>query len=137
MTFVTAPGVSDHLDAVQAYFGKVTPASTGVRDDIKYIFICFTNRCGSNFIANSICSSGYLNLAGEFFNADAIIGNCRALELTSISEYFNWLTYREGKNGWLVSKLAVGHLEILTRAGIFDQIFDISRFVMVDRKDKL
>ena len=37
-----------------------------------FLFLCFTNRCSSNYIAKSIASDGQLNVAGEFFNADTI-----------------------------------------------------------------
>jgi trehalose 2-sulfotransferase len=76
-------------------------------------------------------------MAGEFFNADAVISNCRNLELASPGEYLNWLTYREGKNGFLVSKLSITHLEMLEKLEILNRIYDVSLFIMASRDDKL
>jgi LPS sulfotransferase NodH len=130
-------GGNDHIQMVEARLGEIVPTATELRRDIRYVFLCFTNRCGSNFLANALGSSGHLNRAGEFFNWDAIVDNCLEEKLTSLPEYVNSLTYREGKNGFLVSKLSYMHLEILGKAGILDRIIDLSRFVLVERIDKL
>ena len=128
---------NDHMRMVEARLGAIVPTATEVRREIRYVFLCFTNRCGSNFLANALSSSGHLNRANEFFNGDTILDNCVEENLTSVSEYFNWLTYRAGKNGFLVGKLSYTHLEILGKAGILDRIIGLSRFVMVERVDKL
>jgi LPS sulfotransferase NodH len=122
---------------VEDRFGEITPTSTEVRRDIRYVFLCFTNRCGSNFLANALSSSGHLNRAGEFFNGDAIVDNCLQRNHSSVPDYFKSLTYREGKNGFLVSKLSYMHLEILGKAGVLDRIIDLSRFIVIERADKL
>lgn len=132
-----SPICNDHLAAAEARLGPIGRLAAGINRDMRYVFLCFTNRCGSNFIADSLSSSGYLNRAGEFFNADAIIENCQAERLGSIPEYFNWLTLRAGKNGYLVAKMACSHLEILGKAGILEQIYDRTQFVMIERSDKL
>jgi trehalose 2-sulfotransferase len=128
---------NDHMQVVEAQLGEIAPTSIGLRRDIKYVFLCFTNRCGSNFLANALSSSGHMNQAGEFLNGDAIVDNCLQERLTSVSEYFNLLTNTEGKNGFLVSKLSYTHLEILAKAGVLDSIIDLSWFVMIERVDKL
>jgi LPS sulfotransferase NodH len=130
-------GGNDHMRMVEARLGEIVPTRTEVRRDVRYGFLCFTNRCGSNFLANALSSSGHLNRAGEFFNGDAIVDNCLKEKLASVPEYFNSLTYREGKSGFLLSKLSYMHLEILGKAGILDRIIDLSLFVMVERADKL
>jgi LPS sulfotransferase NodH len=136
----TAPMVNDHLLDLQKHFGDIVEAGAGatrVRRDAKHVFVCFTNRCGSNFVANSLGSNGFLNTAGEFFNSDTIIEHCVAKNLASISDFVNWLINREGKNGYLVSKIAIGHLEVLAKAGVIEQMLDISHFIMIERSDKL
>jgi LPS sulfotransferase NodH len=130
-------GGNDHMQMVEARLGKIVPTPTEVRRNIRYVFLCFTNRCGSNYLANALSSSGHLNRAGEFFNGDAIVDNCLKEKVTSVPEYFNSLTYREGKNGFLVSKLSYTHLEILGKAGILDRIIDLSQYVMIERADKI
>lgn len=131
-----SPVFNDHLDAIEKHFGSLC-GGPPIRTDTKFAFICFTNRCGSNFISSSISSSGYLNRAGEFFNFETVIGNAIESGLESLADFVNWLVDREGKNGWLISKLAVPHLELLSKSGIMDTILDRSFFIMVERSDKL
>jgi LPS sulfotransferase NodH len=131
------PTGNDHMAAVEARLGTIVPTAPNINRDMRYAFLCFTNRCGSNFVANALSSSGHLNRAGEYFNSDTIIGNCQAEKLKSVPDYFNWLTLREGRNGHLVAKTACSHLEILGKAGILERIFDRTRFVMIERSDKL
>jgi LPS sulfotransferase NodH len=128
---------NDHMRMVEAQLGEITPTRTELRRDIRYVFLCFTNRCGSNFLANALSSSGHLNRAGEFFNGNTIVDNCHIHQLMSVPEYFNSLTHREGKNGFLVSKLSYTHLELLCKAGVLDRIVDLSCFVVLERTDKL
>jgi LPS sulfotransferase NodH len=135
-----APITNDHLIGLQAHFGDIVRAGADaprIRRDAKHVFVCFTNRCGSNFVANALSSNGFLNTAGEFFNADTIIENCVAENLNSIPDFVNWLIDRAGKNGYLVSKIAIGHLEVLAKVGIIEQLLDISHFIMIERGDKL
>jgi LPS sulfotransferase NodH len=130
-------GGNDHMQMVEAQLGPIIPTPTKVRRDIRYVFLCFTNRSGSNFLANALSSSGYLNRAGEFFNGNAIVDNCLKYDLASVADYFNWLSHTLEQNGFLVSKLTYDSLEILAKARIFDQIADFSRFVAIERIDKL
>ena len=128
---------NDHMRMVETRLGEIVPKSTDLRRDIRYVFLCFTNRCGSNFLANALSSSGHLNRAGEFFNGNTIVDNCLKYAFASVTEYFNWLTYYFAKNGVLVAKLTYDSLEILAKARILDQIFDLAQFVMIERMDKL
>jgi LPS sulfotransferase NodH len=139
MTIFTpsTPLHNDHMSVLEAHFGPIGRTHTCVRRDTRYVFLCFTNRCGSNFIASGLSSSGYLNTAGEYFNSDAIIENCQANKLSGVADYFNWLPTREGKNDLLVAKIACNHLEILDKAGILDQILDVTQFIMTERSDIL
>jgi LPS sulfotransferase NodH len=128
---------NDHMQLVEARLGEIAPTSTEPRRDIRYVFLCFTNRCGSNLLANALSSSGLLNRAEEFFNGNTIVDNCLMHNLTSVPDYFNSLTRGGSKNGLLISKLSYSHLEILAKAGILDRIVGLSRFLMVERIDKL
>ena len=38
----------------------------------KQIVICFTNRCGSNWLAELLYATGLMGLADEFFNTERI-----------------------------------------------------------------
>jgi LPS sulfotransferase NodH len=136
----SAPMINDHMLDLQKHFGDIVAAGaagTRIRRDAKHVLICFTNRCGSNFVASALSSNGFLNIAGEFFNADTIIEHCVENKLNSIADFVNWLINREGMNGYLVSKIAIGNLEVLAQAGIIDQLLDNSSFVMIERSDKL
>jgi LPS sulfotransferase NodH len=135
-----APMRNAHMVDLQKHFGDIVAAAAGaspIRRDVRYVFICFTNRCGSNFVANALGSNKFLNIAGEYFNAETVIEHCVAEKMSSIPAFLNWLIDRAGKNGYLVSKIAIPHLEVLAQVGIIDQLLDLSHFIMIERSDKL
>jgi LPS sulfotransferase NodH len=101
------------------------------------LFLLYTNRCGSNFVAQALASTGELNEAGEFFNADAILAHSRRLQLVSLQDYFCRLPELIPCDGWLASKLAVVHVDILREAGILDAVLGRSHFILLDRQDEL
>ncbi|MGC9270365.1 Stf0 family sulfotransferase [Acidiphilium sp.] len=103
----------------------------------RYLFLCFTNRCGSTLLSHSIASDGSLNAAGEFFNGGTIVDNANHQGLRSFGEYFNFLVPHVARNGILVAKLAITNLLLLAEMGVLEQILDQSVFVILERGDKL
>jgi LPS sulfotransferase NodH len=123
-----------HLDPLRDRLGH---SSRLIDDHLRFLFICYTNRCGSNLVAQLLASTGAFNLAGEFFNYDTTINQIEKNGLKDVVSYFDYLCRRVAKKGTLVSKLAVSHLQLLGKAGILDQIIEKSRFIVVERSDRL
>ncbi len=128
---------NEHLDALQAYFGSLAPAPAFIADDLEFIFICFTNRCGSNYLAALLASGGALPEAGENLNAQTVIEHAETHGFRTFQAYFSFLAASTAHNGRVAIKVTPAHIELLTRTGILPQIIGRSRFVVSERSDKL
>lgn len=129
--------INDHLTNITQFFGQVANAPAIIPDDAKFIFLCFTNRSGSNYMAELLASDKRLPPARENLNFDTVIDHARQNFLKSIQAYFSYLVNLTKKNGFVCIKTAPSHIELLGNSGILDQIVDRSRFVLIERSDKL
>ncbi len=129
--------VNDHLHMLNEYFGGIKKLHTSIPEEVRFIFLGFTNRSGSNYTAQLLASDDLIPLAGENLNADTVISHSKRLSLNSIQEYFSFLVRHTRKNNLVSIKVAPTHLEILGRAGILDQIIDRTHFILIERADKL
>jgi len=141
MTIVLPPELLSlknvHLDTIRGRLVEsISPLSERALGT-RYIFLCFTNRCGSNYLSEAIASNGVLNRAGEFFNGDTIADNARDVGLKDFGEFFNYLVGHMSKSGYLVSKIAATHLVILVTTGVLDKILERTQFIILQRCDKL
>jgi LPS sulfotransferase NodH len=118
---------------------KLFPPSDGliINKDIRYIFVCFTNRCGSNFFCDALASGQSFNLAGEFFNGDTMREVSAAEGLTNISDYLKFLTVQEAVNNVLVSKITLMHLMVLYEFNMLPYFVQNASFVFIQRQDLL
>ena len=129
--------INPHRDRLIAEFGSLRPDPTFVAPDIEYLFVLYINRCGSNYLSQALASTGLLNEAGEFFNADTVLAHSREQRLTSLQGYFAYLPQLVARNGWLACKLAIEHVDLLREAGILDVILPRSHFILLERQDRL
>ena len=105
--------------------------------DIKVVFLCFTNRCGSNFVAQSMASNGVISQPGENLNFDTVISHSRCNNFSSYVRYLIWLIELEAGSSRIFSvKCSAGQLIYLFNLGIIDQ-FNSPFFVMIKRLDML
>jgi LPS sulfotransferase NodH len=125
-----------HRDALTQVFGP-SPPPTVIDGTRHHLFICFTNRCGSNYLAHLLASTGRLNEAGEFFNAPTVAAHVQQHGLRSLGAYLNFLGSRLDMNGWLAAKIGIEQLVMLTEAGILDQIRARTRFILIERRDRV
>lgn len=112
------------------------PSNCGAPDDPRLIFICYTNRAGSNFLAESLASDDYFNVAGEYWNA----GTLRDAPLppgAPLGHFLDWVSRQEARNGWLVAKLAIPHLLLLHEFGLLARLLPRSHFIFIRRADLL
>lgn len=129
--------VNSHMKEISDYFGGINFEPADIPGDIRFVFVCFTNRSGSNFLAELLSSSGYLNTAEENFNAFHVVRISKQYGLKSFQEYFSFLVNKFQKNNVFCVKTAIPHLELLRVAGILDQIAGQTSFVEIERSDKL
>lgn len=127
-----------HRTAVARHFGGIAAGPADLREDVTFFFLCYTNRCGSNYLADLLVATRRFKRAGEFFNADAIVNNAREHGHRNLQDYFAWLAgQRATARGLVACKLAVPHLELLGEAGLLDQAVNRGNFVFMSRQDLL
>ena len=127
---------SDHQDAIAGAL-RMEADLAGHVDSPHILFVCFTNRSGSNLLCEMLSATGYFNTAQESFNASTVVDTCRAARLESLGAYFGHIAATEQKNGIFVVKVAADHVVALVKAGILDAISNRVSFLWCQRVDKL
>lgn len=133
-------GSSSHERAITAHFaGDVAfdPARHGAVAP-GTIFVCFSNRCGSNFLAAALASTGRIRPAGEAFNGPVVVERSRAAGHASFQAYVEHLAAAAAADGRTpLLKLGWMQLLFLDKWGYLDTVFPDARFVHIRRNDLL
>ncbi|HSV68811.1 MAG TPA: Stf0 family sulfotransferase [Methylibium sp.] len=99
-------------------------------------FICFVNRCGSNFVAEAMGSDGRLRVAGEELNHSIVTKQSQRLGLDSYEAYLSWLIKVRSKGtGVFGCKTSAGQLIHLYNLGLLHKLGERLRFIHVVRGD--
>ena len=114
---------------------RVTDIAVG--ENIKFIFVCFTNRCGSNYLCDLLASTGQFNRAQECLNADFVLDICRKKGIHTLRRYLADLALENVHDGIFVIKVAAEQLAMLAGCGFLDDVRYRSMFVWIQRADKL
>lgn len=139
MRLIGPPGVADnvHLRKIEEHFGALTREQAAFPADVRCIFLCFINRSGSNYLSELLASGGQYNRATEMLNWPAVLDISNRRKFKRFQDYFALLVRRRQQNGRFFIKAALQHLDVLTRAGVLDQVAARSQFVMIERNDVL
>ncbi len=105
--------------------------------DVDFLLICFTNRCGSNYLAHLLATTGAFNVAGEFFNAPTVAQHAMALGLRSLPAYFSQLPTIVPNCGRIAAKASIDQLIMLADAGILDALRGRATYLLIERRDRL
>ncbi len=103
----------------------------------KIVFLCFTNRSGSNYLAELLGSTRQINVAGEFLNFDTALTHIGKNDLQSFYDYFINLVDTQSVRGGFACKIAITQIALIQQAGLLDEIMPYSRFVLSERADLL
>jgi LPS sulfotransferase NodH len=126
-----------HLRAILAQFGDVLVPAATIPVHRTLLLLCFTSRTGSTYLAELLEATGRLNLAGELLNEDTVKDDVRRHGHRRFADYlaaqFAWRMVE----GRFALKVATPHLEILALAGVLDHCRASTRFVLLDRRDRL
>lgn len=102
----------------------------------KQVVICFTNRCGSNWLAELLASTGMMGHADEFFNIDRIQETCAKHNLTSFDDFIRHLPNNHSTaNGIFATKLSWDQLYFLTRIEVIPRLIKQPEFIYIIRED--
>lgn len=101
-----------------------------------FYVIGFTNRCGSNFLAQSLASEGRLQQAGEPLNHDVVANQSTKLGLKSYPAFLASIVKRgSGKSGVFGCKASAGQLIGLYNAGVLHQVKDKLTLIHIARQN--
>jgi LPS sulfotransferase NodH len=129
--------VSPHRATIGRYFGQLQPEPGWAPPEVDILFLCFTNRCGSNYLANLLATTGAFNEAGEFFNAPVVVQHAVPLGLRSLPAYFSALPTIVPHCGRIAAKAGIDQLVMLADAGILDALRGRATYLMMERDDRL
>ncbi len=125
---------SAHRPALEARFGGLRP-EPGWRPPARpIVYLCFTNRCGSNYLAQLLASTGAFNEAGEFFNAETVLHHAARLGLRSLQAYVSALPELVPARQYLAAKAGADQLVMLADAGVLQPD---TRYILLERQNKL
>jgi LPS sulfotransferase NodH len=127
----------EHRDAVTHALGPVRPEPGWAPPDLDVLFLCFTNRCGSNYLAQLLATTDAFNVAGEFFNAPTVLKHAMERDLRSLPAYFSALSMLVPHTGRIAAKVVIGQLSMLADAGILDALRGRATYLLLERQDQL
>jgi LPS sulfotransferase NodH len=128
---------SPHRAIIEAQFGPLHPDRAYRPPADQMLFLCFTNRCGSNYLAQVLASTGAFNEAGEFFNAATVLEHAAARGLRSLPEYMAALPAIVPSHTNFAAKAAPDQLVMLADAGILDALAPRATYALLERQDTL
>jgi len=127
----------EHRYAITRVLGSVRPEPGWAPPDFGVLFLCFTNRCGSNYLAQLLATTGAFNVAGEFFNAPTVLKHAMERDLRSLPAYFSALSLLVPHTGRIAAKVVIGQLLMLAEAGILDALRARATYLLLERRDWL
>lgn len=130
-------GASVHAKEIRAFFGGNLIGPNELPEEIRFAFLCFTNRSGSNYLAELLASTGQLNIATEAMDWEEVARVAGNQHLASFQEYLARVMKHNARSGWFLTKLAIAYLPLLREAGLLDRCFAGARFIHITRADAL
>lgn len=131
---------SEHEAKFIAHFGEegLRPMHAKGDKGRKTYIICFTNRCGSNMLAELIATNPAFGKAGEYLNAPGVLRNATRREHKTMAQHLNWLRRAKASaHGIFGIKLSYRQLFFLARTGFVSGMFGDVRFVHIRRRNVL
>lgn len=126
--------ICGHEKEIVSYFGKQGVINQKrKKNNIKNVFVCFTNRCGSNYLVELLGSTDYFPVGEEFFNWDTVINNSRIRKINSFDEYCLFLLEKMRKNNFFISKVSWQQLFMISKLGQIPNLIDSPKFILIKR----
>lgn len=120
-------------------FKALTEHPIDKRDDVPShsVFVCFTNRSGSNLLAESLKDCGVMPRAREYFNIPNVKRFAEERGLATFSEFCGQLIVERSASGLFASKVGLSQIMLLCDQGLIGHAFPHPHFIHVKRNDLL
>jgi trehalose 2-sulfotransferase len=99
------------------------------------VFICFTNRSGSNYLASLLATTGELATGREMFNVKVVSNVCQKHGIASLDAYCRRQMQQQAHKRRFVAKVGLAQLLTLARSGYLGTVFPNPHFIHIQRYD--
>lgn len=126
-----------HEKEILNYFGHsqcVVDEHDSRFDKFSGFFILFTNRCGSNSIAEDISKIPQCGLGREIFNSPMVIKNSQQQEISTFADYIYYMCKEQNCLSPGV-KVGVDQLLFLYESGVLEFCLRGFKFILIQRRD--
>jgi LPS sulfotransferase NodH len=105
---------------------------------IQVIFLCFTNRVGSNYLTDLLSLAGYgVRVAEEDYNSSTAIAVSKRHKINDYDAYLEHLVRTTARNGTCVWKIGPAQLLWLANRGFVPDFFPDARYIHIRRRNKI
>jgi hypothetical protein len=133
---------SHHRDEIEA--NLILRSDYGTRtlrealEGVESVFLCFTNRVGSNLLTDFLEQAGFgVRVAEEDLNSESVLAATKMYNLAAFDEYLAYVVNQTKRNGTFFCKVGAPQLFWLANRGFLPDFFGSSKFIFVRRQDKI
>lgn len=105
-------------------------------DTEKNVVLCFTNRCGSNWLAEALYATGLMGMPDEYFNEDRVRESCEKRGFASFDEFIHFLPQSHyQQRPCFATKLSWDQLYFLSKYRVIPEIIADAEYIYMIRRD--
>jgi trehalose 2-sulfotransferase len=136
------PMASHHKSEIEQHFKLRSEGGTrsllASLEGVRVVFLCFTNRVGSNYLTDLLSLAGYgVRVAEEDFNSSTAIAVSQRSGIDSYDSYLDHIVKATKRNGTCIWKIGAPQLLWLANRGFVPEFFSSAQYVFLRRKDKI
>jgi trehalose 2-sulfotransferase len=126
------------LETVKAAIRTACTEETDSPEAPVSVIICFSNRSGSNFLAEGLRRTGAIGMGGELFNHEEVALRCSKFEIGTFDSYVRHIINVHAQQSRLFcTKVGWSQLYFLLKTGCIPQIIKNPRYLLIKRRDVL
>ena len=136
------PFASHHRDAIESLY-VIDPAYVHQKlarltAEKTVIFVCFSNRSGSNLLLDALDRVGFGCAAGdEFLNAEAINDHAQKFTFERFEDYLEFIIRMRSIRRHVFLKIGPHQLFWMANTGLLGKYFKGARYILVERADRV
>jgi LPS sulfotransferase NodH len=136
------PMGSHHKTEIEAAFQMNSEEGTArLRSSlsgVQVVFLCFTNRVGSNYLTDLLNMTGYgIRVAEEDFNSSTAAAAAQRHAFKSYDSYLDHIVRATKRNDTCIWKIGPAQLLWMANRGFISDFFPDSKYLLLRRRDKL